>query len=323
MGKELKIKRDVSKDWRQIYIDDQPTGIYISNEGKIKSKAFDHDLNDNVKIKSSNIVHIDAEEFQVPTKLTSYIQPNSSKIGTFTLEVDEEGDLNLFNSSGDSQNNINITSANHLLLKADTGKLVLYDGSDHANFQLDGEYLYWNGSNSDAGDGFRVRVEANGVTTISTNHYALGGSSDAANMTLQPDGHLVFTAATDHHIKMERGAGFQQQTVTYDATDTNVDFKDGNKAYLALTGNVTDLNLYFPAVSGNFVLVVKQDGSTRTISNYKAFDSLDNAATGSSTVKFSGGSNPDLTDGGNKVDILSFYWDASNEIAYGVASLNF
>ena len=179
MAKELKINRDVSNDWRQIYIDDVPTGIYITNEGKIKSKAFNHDLNGNVNVKSDAKVQITATELEVPTKITSYLAPNSTKIGTFTLEVDDEGDLNLFNSSGDTQNNIAITSANHILLKAETGKLILYDGSDHANFQLDGEYLYWNGANSDAGDGFRVRVEANGVTTIATNHFDLGGSSDA------------------------------------------------------------------------------------------------------------------------------------------------
>ncbi len=118
-------------------------------------------------------------------------------------------------------------------------------------------------------------------------------------------------------------AGFDQQTVTYNASDTEVNFTTGNKQYLALTGNVTDLNLNMPDMSGNFVLLIKQDGSTRTITNYKVFDSAGSAASGSSTVKFSGGSNPDLTDGGNKVDIISFYWDATNEICYGVASLNF
>ena len=322
MSKQLTVK-NLDKDFKQIYVGDEPTNIFINSEGKIKTKSYKEDVNNNdIKI-SGNKIKLDATELISPVKITSKTDSNAGQLGSFAIECQDDGDLHISNTDADTSNNIKITSANNLFLKCDTGNLMFYDGSDHVNFELDGEYLYWNGQNSDAGDGFRVRVEANGVTTIATNHYAMGGSSDAANMTLQPDGHLVFTAATDHHIKMERGAGFQQQTVTYDATDTNVDFKDGNKAYLALTGNVTDLNLYFPAVSGNFVLVVKQDGSTRTISNYKAFDSLDNAATGSSTVKFSGGSNPDLTDGGNKVDILSFYWDASNEIAYGVASLNF
>ena len=33
--------------------------------------------------------------------------------------------------------------------------------------------------------------------------------------------------------------------------------------------------------------------------------------------------NPTLTTDANHVDIISFFWDADNEIAYGVASLDF
>ena len=90
------------------------------------------------------------------------------------------------------------------------------------------------------------------------------------------------------------------------------------------SGNITDVQLYFPAISGNFVLVLKQDGTgSRTVTNWKAFDSAGNAANGSSTVKWAGGSAPTLSTGGNAIDIISFYWDATNEVAYGVASLNF
>jgi len=46
-------------------------------------------------------------------------------------------------------------------------------------------------------------------------------------------------------------------------------------------------------------------------------------ADGSSTIKFAGGSNPTLTTDANHVDIISFYWDATHEIAYGVATLDF
>ena len=47
------------------------------------------------------------------------------------------------------------------------------------------------------------------------------------------------------------------------------------------------------------------------------------AADGSNAVKFAGGSNPTLTTDANHVDIISFYWDADNEIAYGVATLDY
>ena len=120
-------------------------------------------------------------------------------------------------------------------------------------------------------------------------------------------------------------AGFTQTTTTYNATDTDVNFRITNKSMVTFgSGNITDVQLYFPAISGNFVLVLKQDGTgSRTVTNWKAFDSAGNAANGSSTVKWAGGSAPTLTTDANHVDILSFYWDNQNEIAYGVATLDF
>ena len=134
-------------------------------------------------------------------------------------------------------------------------------------------------------------------------------------------GNKTFTGVTT----FDDAVGFDQITVTYNSADTEVNFKsDGNKAYLVPTGNITDLNLNMPAVSGNFVLILKQDSSgSRLVTNYKVFDNSGSAASGNATVLFAGGSNPTLTTGANKTDILSFYWDADNEICYGVASLNF
>ena len=37
MSKELKIQGALSKDFQQIYIDDEPTGLFINNEVKIKT----------------------------------------------------------------------------------------------------------------------------------------------------------------------------------------------------------------------------------------------------------------------------------------------
>ena len=90
------------------------------------------------------------------------------------------------------------------------------------------------------------------------------------------------------------------------------------------TKSIHNLNLYFPLVSGNFQVLIKQDGTgSRTVTNYKVYEFDESTADGSSAVKFAGGSNPTLTTDANHVDILSFYWDADNEIAYGVATLDF
>ena len=120
-------------------------------------------------------------------------------------------------------------------------------------------------------------------------------------------------------------AGFTQLEPTYNSSTTVVDFRHSNKQNLTFgSGNITNLGLYFPVVSGNFQLLIKQDGTgSRTVTNWKAAEFDESAADGSATVKWAGGSNPTLTTDANHVDILSFYWDADNEIAYGVATLDF
>ena len=73
--------------------------------------------------------------------------------------------------------------------------------------------------------------------------------------------------------------------------------------------------------------MIEQDGSTRTVGAWATKDAAGNAGdndggTGGA-IRWAGGSAPDLTDGGNKRDVISFYWDAEEEVCYGVASLNF
>ena len=119
--------------------------------------------------------------------------------------------------------------------------------------------------------------------------------------------------------------GFTQLEPTYNASATTVDFRHSNKQNLTFdAGSITTVDMYFPSMSGNFVFLIKQDGTgSRTITNYRVRDSAGNLASGDNVAKFAGGSNPTLTTAANHVDILSFYWDADNEIAYGVATLDF
>ena len=157
---------------------------------------------------------------------------------------------------------------------------------------------------------------------ISESELKVNGTINAEAVNV--DRYAVVTQAGD--VNFEGAVGFDLFTPTYNASDTEVNFKtDGNKAFVTFgSGNITDLNLNLPTTSGNFVLLLKQDGTgSRTITNYKAFDNAGNAASGSATIKFAGGSNPTLTTDANHVDILSFFWDADNEICYGVASLDF
>ena len=136
-----------------------------------------------------------------------------------------------------------------------------------------------------------------------------------------------FKVQSNGYSKFGAGAGFTQFTPTYDSADTEVNFKsEGNKAFLTFgSGNITDLNLNMPkGISGSFTLVLKQDGTgSRTITNYKVFD--DDGAANTTTVQWPGGSAPTLSTGANDIDILTFYWDATDgaEVCYGSAALDF
>ena len=162
------------------------------------------------------------------------------------------------------------------------------------------------GASSD--DYFLIQTDTAGETFIRT----VDAAGAAGHLNIEPDGHVEFDGC---------GVGFDLVTPTYDATDTDVDFRTGNKQFVTFgSGNITDLNLVLPATSGNFVVLLKQDGTgSRTITNYKA----GLFGTTPADVKFAGGSNPTLTTDANHVDILSFFWDADNAICYGVATLDF
>ena len=131
------------------------------------------------------------------------------------------------------------------------------------------------------------------------------------------------TGTSNKAISIGASVGFTQREPTYNATNTPVDFSITNKLFLTFgSGNITNVNLKFPVIcSGNFVLLLKQDGTgSRTVTTWKTADQAEGNA---GEVIWSGGSAPTLTTTGNKLDILSFYWDNNNHKAYGVASTNF
>ena len=66
------------------------------------------------------------------------------------------------------------------------------------------------------------------------------------------------------------------------------------------------------------------DSSTFTITAKDVDGNAGNNDGGSAgAIRWAGGSVPNLTDGSNKRDVLSFYWDANEEVCYGMASYNF
>ena len=212
------------------------------------------------------------------------------------------GDLDIATPSGDIT--LTPTGAD---VKLNTGA-----GVTMMQFQVTTPYISLFSAANQA-DSFSVACTTNGATLLSTTD-----ADDAlAHLNIEADGHVEFDGCA---------VGFDLETPTYNASDTDVSFITGNKQFVTFgSGNITDLNLIFPKTSGNFTLLLKQDGTgSRTVTNYKVWDVVNSdAASGSATVKFAGGSNPTLTTDANHVDIISFFYDADNQIAYGVASLDF
>jgi len=152
------------------------------------------------------------------------------------------------------------------------------------------------------------------------------------------------TLTKDHH-NFYRAAGFAKRTATFstsqvigDGNDsTDIDFRLGNKFELTLTDDISGssefINLIFPATSGNFILVLIHDPS----GGYDIHDDswLAYASDGSlgdntiaenltdGVVRWPGGSTPTLSANGRDIDVISIYWDADNQTALAVASLDF
>ena len=224
------------------------------------------------------------------------------------------------NADGSHALNINNDGAGNFTIQADRG-----DAND---------IIFTNSSNTEIcridGGIPAVTFGGNAVTYIAGgNDLSLSGHRNI--MLTATAGGFLFTGdgATPAHAEFDNIAVGFDRISAVDATNVTIDFRLGNKAHLDMTGGSISgtLTLQFPGVSGNFLLVVQQDGSTRTIAAFATKDANDNAGNNdggtAGAVRWAGGSVPDLTDGGNKRDILSFYWDADEEVCYGVASLNF
>ncbi len=287
-------------------------------------------MSDSLKIDKRLDNHIQAlksEEGDL-SSLSVSTENNGAKI---TGSLDIKGGLTADGNTKVSNGDVTIDSAN---------KIYLDGGGDTYIGETAGDVLkiYVGGQNlmifEEAGGGASDKV----IIPEETGLYFDGGA-DTYIATTANDQLSIIVGGTALLVLTEYGgvnnanfgqaaAGFLQGTATYNATDTDIYFsKAGNKHFLTFgSGNIADLNLYFPNVSCNCTLVLKQDGTgSRTVAadGWLAFDSGAAPANGSSIVLWPGGTEPTLTTDANAVDIISFYWDNTNEIAYGVISQDF
>tara|TARA_R110000787_G_scaffold276533_1_gene385494 strand:- start:759 stop:1391 length:633 start_codon:yes stop_codon:yes gene_type:complete len=175
------------------------------------------------------------------------------------------------------------------------------------------------------GKGVYLCSKVNGRWHVSTKMEELRKIEKTSVKDLKVDRLKIGNSTITNHIADfgNKALGFTQFEPTYNATDTDVYFsRNGNKSFITFgSGNITDLNLYFPNVSCSCLLLLKQDGSgSRTVTNWKTFDHADG---NESTVLWAGGSAPTLTTAGGKVDMISIYWNNDRSKAYGSATLNF
>lgn len=182
-------------------------------------------------------------------------------------------------------------------------------------------------NHEDAGDSWKINVADGGVLTL-MNDIA---SADSFVNHVEFVPHATVASSIVNFlgsISIAASAGFSRQEATFSATtvigsggtdDTDIDFRKSNKYRLEMTGDITNVNLIFPSVSGNFLLVCTTNGD-HDVTNWKVYENDESEAT-TTDVMWPGGTVPVFTNNG--VDIVSFYWDATEQQAYGTATVDF
>jgi hypothetical protein len=245
-----------------------------------------------------------ANSFKVYEDGSNYVDIDVADDGELTIEsTGTDADILLKAGQSGAEADIN--------LQAMDGDIFMYTVNNYTNaMHFDVGSTPFFKMRRDGNNWASFNLDDNGALEIVT------VDSDGA------EGHVQFDI--DGHVEFEGcAAGFDRISGSFDGTNSTVDFRTGNKAFLDCTGpGITNLKLTFPAVSGNFVLLLKHSTQCN-ITNYLVYESDGTAATGDADVKWPGGTAPTLTNSDDHVDILSFFWDKETQTCYGVASLDF
>jgi len=259
-------------------------------------------------------------------------------------------------------NNANVALSNdRKVIFGDAGEYIVGDGTDldiissnHATITAGGQVIIESGGTITINNSISL-LEGQKIFFDSADTFIGANSDDPEDLLIEadqdilmsPDNSLVIDAGG--HVEFDNCAvGFDKLAGTFGTSgvigngfdSTDIDFRLGNKYELELTdtiagsGSAEFLNLIFPATSGNFILVISQDGTgSRMVhgSAWVAYQSdgstkATNSAFADGTdgaLRWAGGSTPTLTTTADKADIISIYWDADNQTAFAVASLNF
>lgn len=163
---------------------------------------------------------------------------------------------------------------------------------------------------------------------ISNDTYIVENSDDSLRIIVGGDTMLTLAeeGSEGNRIVAQAPVGFMRQEATFSdvsvtsssgTDDTDIDFRITNKFRLEMTGDITNMSLIFPNVSGNFLLVCTTNGDH----DVGAWRVHDHGAVYKGMALWPGGTAPAFTNNG--IDIVSFYWDNNEEQAYGNVSLAF
>lgn len=293
-----------------------------------------------------------------PTGLSMLFTNTDGDVATLGEEAD--GEFRIWTNGLNTAQDLTVSAANDLGLYTGSGAINFYKTNGNAGgFDTGTGFGSINLATSStlkllSTSGYAVYISAEGngalsLLTQGTGDVSLASAAGDVNITAGDD--ITLTATGDIALIANNGSvdiggdgdiwlafdnldatescranfgktnvGFTQQTVTENGTDTYVYFNlYSNKQHLTVTDNITDVHFRFPVTSGNFVCVILQDGAGNTVSNWKAMDNGGSSA----TLKWAGVTAPSNTELDGRADIASFYWDATNSIAYGTYTYNF
>ena len=176
-------------------------------------------------------------------------------------------------------------------------------------------------SGLDGAGAIRLTADGGASETIIL-HADQGTGADSINI-MSDDGGITLNCADGKAILLNGATVFNEEdTVTFNATDTVVNCTLGNKFDLTLTANpLVDLYLHPPAGPANIMLRLIQDATgNRTVTNWYKNSGTTGSPSGTTKVHFAGGTKPTLSTAANAVDVFAFYYDGTN--FHGTSSLD-
>ena len=339
MANDLKLQEGhpVDENLRPIKVNGQATALEVAKSGIGAKVTGDLEVTGNISGNIKDVVHdltsivstdltiddsgdisLDADGGEIYLKDGGTTFGNFSTAGSYSsLTLYEDGgasssdsfDIKVTTHAATTLSTVDDAAAAAHLTLAPDGDLILDPVSTKIIINATDKLLFDGGT-----DTYITETSADSLQIM------VGGDPLAQLSNYGADGNLF-------HFR-DASAGFSRLEATFSETptigsggtdDTDIDFRFSNKWRLEMTGDITTMNLIFPSAAGNFLLVCTTNGD-HDVTNWKVFESDETAAT-TADVMWAGGSVPAFTSSG--VDIVSFYWDATEQQAYGVASLAF